>query len=115
MLRFFFQESHCVTSGVATKRKASSSSGSSDSPRKPHPKMCFVDRNECMEYCDCESDDTVTASESEMEAEESPPQPRRLTYAEIVKCGLSSTSIVPSDSGTVTFALLLRFKVVRIT
>ena len=57
-----------------------------------------------MEYCD--SDETMTASESEMEVEECQPQPsgnsRRLTYAEIVKSGLSSSSIVSHNSGNST-------------
>ena len=67
--------------------------------------MCFVERGEKMEYCNCESDETMTASETEMDVEETrlqrpPPHQspseitRRLTYAEIVKSGLDSTTVV---------------------
>lgn len=98
------KDSHFGTSGVAMKRKASSPTNTGDSPRKPHPKICFVER---MEDCDCESDETMTASEAEMEVEEIVPQQshestRRLTYAEIVKSGLDSTAVVPPVSSGVS-------------
>ena len=89
---------------VAVKRKASlSPSTVNESTKKPHH---YIFHEESMELVGCESDETMTASEAEMEDEcfpdEYQPQPTRpRTYAEIVKCGLDTPAFMTKNIGNV--------------
>ena len=96
-----FNQEAFTGGSVALKRKASqpSPTAADECSKKPHSNPCF-DFSDSMELADCDevdSDATMTASESEdnpLKAEVLSDDPsRRMTYAEIVKCGMKTTSL----------------------